>query len=289
MVVVALVIAAVGCAELGDEHTTASLQSERRVAEPSDDASESPLGDHFDPDDLAAGMGELFGGTTATTVPTGSSAPSDEAVAQLRVAVDATLAEPSVRSVVRQDMMGMEPEIDSVSSLSGDRSESVMEMGFGLSNYYRFIDGTVYVRQEGADGEFFGVELDKWANQRGDPAMLRKQMEGMTGVGVLRQLPAATDVGPADPAHTPQGWDVDELLAFALISQDLMGGAVRSSGLVGIRDGHIAEIELVGDTELYIAGRSSDQWMPFEIHVSFLEFGTSLDQITVPPPEEMAN
>lgn len=79
------------------------------------------------------------------------------------------------------------------------------------------------------------------------------------------------------------------MLAFALRSEDLMGGEVRCSGLVGIRDGRIVEVELVGDTALYLAGRKSDRWMPFNVKVSVLNFGVGLGDVTVPPPGEMAN
>jgi len=288
------VVTAVGCTASRDEQVTASLQSEVRVTVPEEDPfGDLDLGDEDIADDLVAGMedalGGVFGGTTSPTMPRGSATPSDADAERLRGAVATTLAEASVSAVVRQDSMGMDPEITSISSISGDRSESVMGMGLGLSVIYRYVDGTVYVRQEGPVDDALGVDLDKWVPQPGDPTLLRNQVEAMTGVGVLRQLSGATDVGPADPSRAPAAWDVDEVLAFALVSQDLMGGEARSSGTVGLRDGRVVEVELVGDTQLYIAGRSSDQWLPFEASISFLEFGVPLDGVIVPPPEQMAD
>ncbi|HTN99095.1 MAG TPA: hypothetical protein VL068_00350 [Microthrixaceae bacterium] len=291
--VVTCAIVVAGCTAPGNKQATASLRSEKRVVEPPDDAPADPFDELGNPDDFAAGMeeafGSVFGETTETTVPTGSSKPSAAAAALLNEAVEATLAEPSMKTVVRQETMGMKAEIRSISSSSGDRSESIMNAGLGLSTFYRYVDGTVYVRQEGAGSEAFGVDLDKWARQAGDPEILRNQMEGMTGLMVLRQLPSATEVGPADPARIPAGWDVEESVAFVLIATDIMGGKARSSGLAGIRDGRIVEVQLTGDSELRIAGRSSDQWLPFKLHASFLDFGVSLDSVITPPPEELAD
>lgn len=272
-----------------DEQTTVSLRSGADVAEPVDDTSSTVPDDDLGPEDLFEGMDDMFEGTGAPRDPTGSATPTDEAAAQLRVAVESTLEELSARSVVRQSMMGMNQKVDSVTSLSGDRSESVMAVESGLSTYYRFVDGIVYVRQEGAGTGVLGIELDKWAVQPGDPAVLRRQMEAMTGVDALRQLPTATAVGSATPGEEFPRWDVDEVLAFALIWDDAIRGTAHSSGLAGIRDGRIVELKLSGDAELRIAGRSSGRWMPFEAHVSFLDFGATLARITVPSQDEMAD